>query len=261
MYRVEVGENEIAITDRGPQGTPVVLLLHGGGFDRRVWEHCAAELAARRRVVSLDLPGHGESRGRAIRRVAEGSEIVDAVREALEIESLIVLGHSMGGAVAQDYALRFADRVVALGLISTAPWFGLDPGVVEQWREQGTSSYSRERLDEIVGPGASEEMRSHVLALRDGMTPDAVEGDLDTCASWDGRAESAKIELPVLLMTTPFDLPVLQDAIDTWEKTLPDAMRVNIEDAGHMMMVEQPEATTAAIAAWIERVVSRAERS
>ena len=260
MDRIGVGASEITFTARGSRSAPATLLLHGGGFDRRVWEHCATELAERCRVVSLDLPGHGESRGRAIRSVAEGSEIVDVVRDALGIERWIVLGHSMGGAVAQDYTRRFPDRVVALGLISTAPWFGLDPEVVDEWREQG-ASYSRERLDAIVAPCASEPMRAHVLSLRDRMTPDAVQGDLDTCASWDGRAQAAQLELPVLLMTTAFDLPVIREAIDAWEKSLPDAVRVDIEDAGHMMMVEQPEATSAAIAAWVEGVLARTEET
>ncbi len=258
VERIEVGARQIAVDVRGPRAGPTVLLLHGGGFDRRVWEHAARALAARWCAVSLDLPGHGQSSGRAIRSVAEGSQLVEALRAELGIERWVVVGHSMGGAIAQDLARRVPERVAALGLISTAPWFGLDPAVVEQWR--GQVAYSRERLDAIVGPGAGEALRAHVLALRDRLTPDGVDGDLDTCAGWDVRGQDAKLDLPVLLLSTPHDLPVIREATDAWGRSLPDAERISIDDAGHMMMVERPEETTAALVAWLERVLARERR-
>lgn len=234
-----------------------MLLLHGGGFDLRIWEHCAQALAARHRVVSLDLPGHGHSTGPAVHDAADAARLIDALRERLGVERWIFLGHSMGGAIAQQYARDFPERVVALGLISTAPHFGLDPGVVQQWRGDGLE-YSRERLDAIVGPRASEALRAHVLGLRDRMTPASVLGDLATCAGWDGRAFAFEYPLPVLLISTAHDLPQLQAATRAWAEKLPRAECVWIEDAGHMMLVEQPEATTAAVAGWIERVSSSA---
>jgi pimeloyl-ACP methyl ester carboxylesterase len=251
--RVRIGAREIACRDRGPRTEPAVLLLHGGGFDLRIWEHCARALAARHRVISLELPGHGHSTGAAVHDVGDGARLLDAVRERLAVERWIFVGHSMGGAIGQQYVRSFPARVAALGLISTAPHFGLDPSVVEQWRGAGLA-YSRERLDAIVGPRASEALRQHVLALRDRMTPEGVLGDLDTCASWDGRSHAFDLDLPVLLISTEHDLPVLQAATRAWAGKLPRAETVWIPDAGHMMLVEQPEATTAAIAGWIERL-------
>jgi 3-oxoadipate enol-lactonase/4-carboxymuconolactone decarboxylase len=254
FQRVAIGAREIACRDRGPRTEPAVLLLHGGGFDLRIWEHCAQALSRRHRAVSLELPGHGDSTGPAVHDVADGARLIEALRERLGVERWIFVGHSMGGAIAQQYHRLFPGRVAALGLISTAPHFGLDPAVVQQWRGAGVE-YSRERLDAIVGPDASEALRQHVLALRDRMTPGSVLGDLDTCASWDGRARAFDLDLPVLLISTPHDLPVLQAATRAWSEKLPRAECVWIPDAGHMMLVEQPEATTAAIASWIERVV------
>jgi pimeloyl-ACP methyl ester carboxylesterase len=253
---ISVGNREIAYSARGSGAGPAVLLLHGGGFDQRVWQHCATSLAKRVRVVSLDLPGHGRSRGPAIRRVEEGVQLIEDLRGSLGIDRWIFIGHSMGGAIAQAYAHTHPERVVALGLISTAPHFGLDPGVVEQWRGHGTS-YSQERLDAIVGPGADEAMKAHVLALRDRMTPDGVEGDLETCASWDGRAYANEIALPVLLISTPHDLPVIMQATEMWARSLPQAERITLADAGHMMMVERPEETTGAVCDWVERVTEQ----
>jgi pimeloyl-ACP methyl ester carboxylesterase len=252
-YSVTVGERTIAVRVRGLRREPAVLLLHGGGFDQRIWEHCASALAERCRSVTLDLPGHGVSRGPAIRDVAEAAELIDAVRAELGIDRWVFVGHSMGGAIAQAYARRFSTRVTALGLISTAPHFGLPSDTVDQWRAEGRS-YSPERLDAIVAREASEAMRRHVLALREHMTPDGIQGDLDTCATWDGRVFAYDYELPVLVMSTPDDLPVLRAATEAWAEKLPRAEKVLIAGAGHMLMVERPDETTAVIRSWIERV-------
>jgi pimeloyl-ACP methyl ester carboxylesterase len=256
QLRIPIGPRELECRDRGPRREPAVLLLHGGGFDLRIWEHCAQALAPRQRAISVDLPGHGHSTGPAVHDTADAARLIEALRERLAVERWIFVGHSMGGAIAQQYARDYPTRVVALGLISTAPHFGLDPGVVQSWRGDGVT-YSRERLDAIVGPNASEAMRQHVLALRDRMTPESVLGDLATCASWDGRAQAFAYDLPVLLISTLHDLPVLQAATRAWAKKLPRAECVWIPDAGHMMLVERPEATTNAIAGWIGRVSAR----
>jgi pimeloyl-ACP methyl ester carboxylesterase len=250
---LSLGDRNLAYRDRGPRAEPAVLLLHGGGFDLRIWEHCARALAPRQRVVSLDLPGHGRSRGPAVHDVSDAAQLIESVRAWLGVRRWIFVGHSMGGAIAQHYARTFPERVAALGLISTAPHFGLDPAVVDSWRGDGVE-YSRERLDAIVGPGASEALRQQVLALRDRMTPESVRGDLDTCARWDGRARAFDFELPVLLISTAHDLPVLQAATRAWAEKLPHAECVWIPDAGHMMPVEQPETTTRAIADWVARI-------
>jgi len=249
---LSLGDRVIAYRDRGPRTQTAVLLLHGGGFDQRIWEHCARALAPRQRTVSLDLPGHGLSRGPAVHDTADAARLIEAVRGWLGVPRWIFLGHSMGGAIAQHYTQLYPERVAALGLISTAPHFGLDPGVVNQWRGDGVE-YTRERLDAIVGPTAGEAMRQKVLSLRDRMTPESVRGDLDTCAHWDGRTRAFDYALPVLLVSTPHDLPVLQAATRAWARKLPNAECVWIDDAGHMMLVERPEPTTRAIVAWIER--------
>lgn len=255
QQRIAIGPREIECLDRGPRTEPAVLLLHGGGFDLRIWEHCAQALAPHHRVVSLDLPGHGRSTGPAVQDTADGARLIDAVRERLDVQRWVFVGHSMGGAIAQQYARDFPQRVTALGLISTAPHFGLDPDVVKQWRGDGLD-YSRERLDAIVGPDASEALRQHVLGLRDRMTPESVFGDLSTCAGWDGQAFAFEYDLPVLLISTAHDLPQLQAATRAWAAKLPRAECVWIADAGHMMLVEQPEATTSAVMSWVERVVA-----
>jgi len=103
----------------GP-GVPV-LLLHGFGADLNTWMFTQPALAEGRRVVALDLPGHGGSAKEVGAGDAESlTRVVGTALDALSVERVHLAGHSMGGAVAALLALRGRERVVSLTLIASA---------------------------------------------------------------------------------------------------------------------------------------------
>jgi pyruvate dehydrogenase E2 component (dihydrolipoamide acetyltransferase) len=98
-----------------------ILLLHGFGADLNTWMFTQPALAEGRRVIALDLPGHGGSAKQLDRVDAESlAAIVDHTLNALGIERLHLVGHSMGGGLAISFALRKPERVTTLTLISSA---------------------------------------------------------------------------------------------------------------------------------------------
>jgi pimeloyl-ACP methyl ester carboxylesterase len=101
-------------------GDPTAVLVHGWGFDRRIWDAAIPRLARTRRVAALDLAGHGQS-GRERRRptVASFAEDVCAVVEAVGAPSVVLVGHSMGGDVIVEAARSLTRRVVGLVLVDT----------------------------------------------------------------------------------------------------------------------------------------------
>jgi pyruvate dehydrogenase E2 component (dihydrolipoamide acetyltransferase) len=97
------------------------LLLHGFGADLNTWMFTQPALADGRQVVALDLPGHGGSAKQLDRADAESlAAIVDDALNALGIERLHLVGHSMGGGIAISFALRQPERVATLTLLSSA---------------------------------------------------------------------------------------------------------------------------------------------
>jgi pimeloyl-ACP methyl ester carboxylesterase len=96
-------------------GQPALVLVHGWSCDRRYWRGQVDHFAARGLVVTVDLAGHGESGfGRdAWTMPAFGDDVV-AVIEQLGLERVVLAGHSMGGDVIVEAALRLPDRVVGL---------------------------------------------------------------------------------------------------------------------------------------------------
>jgi pyruvate dehydrogenase E2 component (dihydrolipoamide acetyltransferase) len=98
-----------------------VLLLHGFGADLNTWMFTQPALAEGRRVIALDLPGHGGSTKQLDHADVESlATIVDHALKALGIERLHLVGHSMGGGIAIAFASREPERVATLTLIASA---------------------------------------------------------------------------------------------------------------------------------------------
>jgi pyruvate dehydrogenase E2 component (dihydrolipoamide acetyltransferase) len=107
--------------EMGEGDTVPVLLLHGFGADLNTWMFTQPALAEGRRVIALDLPGHGGS----AKAVGSGNadylvSAVERAADALGLERAHLIGHSMGGAVAALLALRQLERVATLTLIASA---------------------------------------------------------------------------------------------------------------------------------------------
>lgn len=102
----------------GPEtGTPVVL-LHGFGGDRQGWINMQLALAAHRRTLAFDLPGHGAALDWP--QIGNAAVAARAVRQSLnvlELERVHLVGHSMGGATAAIVALQIPEHVASLTLI------------------------------------------------------------------------------------------------------------------------------------------------
>src|SRR5215470_6723145 len=100
---------------------PVVVLIHGAGFDHSAWALHSRYFAHRGHSVLVpDLPGHGRSAGPALRTIAEMADWVAALLDAARATRAQLIGHSMGSLIALETAARHPQKVSALGLIATA---------------------------------------------------------------------------------------------------------------------------------------------
>jgi len=118
-----------SVLSLGQGGVPV-LLLHGFAGDLLTWQFNLAALAAGRRAVAVDLPGHGESTlDVGSGRVADFAPWVERLLDALGLPLVHVVGHSMGGYLALCLARHAPERVASLSLVAPAgvgPRFDVD---------------------------------------------------------------------------------------------------------------------------------------
>ena len=101
------------------QGEPLVA-IHGGGGDARTWRRNISELSAKYTVYAPDLPGYGGSQPLSDKYyIPELSDFVEKFTVALGLEKFSLVGHSLGGGVALDYALKFPTKIKKLVLVSS----------------------------------------------------------------------------------------------------------------------------------------------
>src|SRR5262249_59399618 len=111
-------------------GAPSVLFLHGAGMDHTIWHFPARYFAHRgRAVVAPDLPGHGRSDGPALTGIDALARWVDGLIAELDLESVSLVGHSMGAAVALAVAAG-STKVAKLALLGAAPRMTVHPALM-----------------------------------------------------------------------------------------------------------------------------------
>ena len=109
-------------------GTPALVFVHGWSCDRGYWKGQLRPLAARYRTVAVDLAGHGASgAGRRTWTMPAFGEDVVAVVDQLGLGEMVLVGHSMGGDVVVEAALRLGDRVAGLVWVDTYSTLGAPP--------------------------------------------------------------------------------------------------------------------------------------
>ena len=105
----------------GPKDAPVVVLVHGLGLSRAVWQWMVPVLADRFRVVSYDLVGHGESAAPIGQPVlGDLARQLAALLDHLGIARAAIVGFSLGGMIARRFAQDYPGRTLALGILHSA---------------------------------------------------------------------------------------------------------------------------------------------
>jgi 3-oxoadipate enol-lactonase len=116
---VPLRDHTTRLIDTGGDSSPVVL-IHSVATDHRMWAQLIAGLAPRHRVIAYDIRGHGAAAGapKPYSVPLFAADLRDLL-DRLQIKQAHIYGISMGGAVAQQFAVTFPERVVSLALIAT----------------------------------------------------------------------------------------------------------------------------------------------
>jgi 3-oxoadipate enol-lactonase len=238
----------------GPDDAPVLVLAPSLGTTLELWEAQLPALAARRRVVRVDLPGHGSSPIPAgptpVQDMAAG---VLAILDDLEIERASLCGVSLGGAMAMWLAASAPDRVDRLVLCCTAARFPYP----ELYRERATMVRSR-GLDAVADgvlsrwftPAFHERAPKTVARYRAMLTATPPEGYALCCeavSDFDARDRLGSIEAPTLVLAGALDPALPPEHAHALGQGIPGASLTLVAQAAHIPNVEQPDRVTAAI--------------
>lgn len=234
---------------RGPTSGPRLVLVHGAGESRLHWPGELRRMAEAT-VYALDLPGHGRSEGGGCETIECYVDAVVAFLKAVDVDEPVIIGHSMGGAIAQKLALQYPDRVSALGLIATGARLRVAPAILESIRndfERAVELITRYAWSPDAEPSAVKLGRE---ALQD-TGPEVLLGDFLACDQFDVLDDLGDIEVPVLVVSGTADRLTPTKYARFLAQHIPDARLVTIEGAGHMVMLERSEEVAEAVSEFV----------
>jgi len=230
-------------------GKPL-LFVHGSGADHMIWGHQLKGLSDEFRVVALDLNGHLKSAYR------EGDGLKTYSQDVLDVmadigEPVLLLGHSLGGAVALNVALEHPQKLYALGLIGTGARLKVLPELLEmiendferacdmilEWEFHTTPP------DEIMSAAREQIINNGQQALS---------RDFNTCNAFDVSSRLAEITLPTLVVCGREDKLTPVKYSEYFLNNIETASLEIIEQAGHNVMLERPDALNGAIRNYVQ---------
>jgi pimeloyl-ACP methyl ester carboxylesterase len=248
------------VAQRGA-GSPAIVFLHYWGGSSRTWHRVIAPLERAFRTVAINHRGWGRSsapeRGYALADMADDAQ---AVIESLDLERYILVGHSMGGKVAQLIASRHPSGLIGLVLVAPAPPAPL--ALSETVRHGMARAYdSRDSIvatvEQVLAP---EGLASKDLEM---VIADSLAGTAAAKAAWPMRASQeditaavSGIDVPVIVVCGAHDRAeppdILQRALSS---CLPHAEWYVLPKVGHLLPLEAPTQLVDVIRAFIRRLV------
>ena len=227
----------IDISPEHPQRT--FVFLHGFGGQAEQWHYQMQKFSLENRVIALDLRGHGLSdkpgTGYDMPRLIEDLETALTL---LKVKgNFVLVGHSFGGAVVTEYALKHPDRVERLILMATAGEFKLRTSLrlalsLPIWLLKIAEPFTRKWL--FAPPHALKQIYYQNMSR------------------WDGWKKFAALEVPTLVIRGNRDIVFERSRFEKVTTTIPGAEEADIGVSGHMVMLERREAVNRALERFVD---------
>ena len=250
------GEMHYHRSARGSKGRTPLVLIHGAGGSYLHWPAEVRHLAGED-ILAIDLLGHGASEGEGKETIDDYAGSVLEFMDYLDISQLVIAGHSMGSAIAQRLSLDSPERVRGLILIGAGAKLRVHPKLIEFCRRESTypeamalvmkwafSQHADKRLVELAGERLAE------------MPASVLQDDFLACDAFDVRDRVEEIELPALIICGADDQMAPVRFSEFLSERLPISRLEIVPNAGHMVMLEQPEIVAELINNFLNEIYS-----
>ena len=223
-----------------------LVFIHGAGEDGRIWDRQVAALGRAHRVLALDLPGRNTRLDEPpFEFHSDNAADVAAQLDAAGVARAVVIGHSMGGAVALTVALDHAERLRGLVLVVTGARLRMHPDFLEKARQRAEDPTAAGDppvpLERTVAPGTPAATLAW-LAERAMTAPAAtIYADFRANNAFDVMERLGAIATPTLVIGATEDRMAPPKFSEFLAERIPGARLVILPDAGHYPQVEQEE--------------------
>lgn len=238
---------------------PPVILIHGAGSSHQCWPALIRRLPGYR-VLALDLPGHGRSEGIALQSVTDYAYHLLQFMAATDIYQAVLVGHSLGGAIALETAWRFKEHIAAVGMIASSAFFNIPPDLLDYLTNPLTQPDAVQQIQKHFysknTPSATIKQFSSAFP---GIRPGVIAGDWMAAGSFDLRLQVPQIDIPTWIAAGADDRLIPPAHAHFLESHLPRARLQIFSDAGHMLMLEKPQAVSEGLSAFLTELTIQRE--
>jgi len=228
-----------------------LIFVHGSGGDHRIWIKQYTKLKDEFNIAVIDLPGHGQSKGEGEQVVSLYVEWVRRLLESIAFKKPVLIGHSLGAAISLVFAIKYGEMlsgVVPVGGGARMPvnemllkGLKIDPvSAIRLMAKFSVSKENRERLSRTVIEGLSS------------ASPDVLYSDLLACDRLDITDQISQIGIPTLVLCGADDKMTPSALSQYLGDNIPGAQLSLIENAGHMVMLENAGAFNRLLRVFIE---------
>ena len=241
----QLENKNIHVSDSG-QGIDMnkdtIVFLHGSGLSHIVWSLAEQFFSSKNyNVLSIDLPGHGNSDGPCLDSIEKIADWMEKVFDKLKLKNLILVGHSQGCLEILEYSSRYKERLKKLVFVEGSNKMPVHPDLIElaqsghsdavklmmKWGYEGSKKFiGGNPVEKII---QSPRDISEILAV-----------DLNACNNYSNGSEAAKvIDLPSMLIFGELDKMVNLEAGKKFSNLIKNSTTHVIKGCGHMIMIEK----------------------
>ena len=219
-----------------------IVFLHGSGLSHIVWSLAEQFFSSKNyNVLSIDLPGHGNSDGPCLDSIEKIADWMEKVFDKLKLKNLILVGHSQGCLEILEYSSRYKERLKKLVFVGGSNKMPVHPDLIElaqsghsdavklmmKWGYEGSKKFiGGNPVEKII---QSPRDISEILAV-----------DLNACNNYSNGFEAAKvIDLPSILIFGELDKMVNLEAGKKFSNLIKNSTTHVIKGCGHMIMIEK----------------------
>ena len=219
-----------------------IVFLHGSGLSHIVWSLAEQFFSSKNfNVLSLDLPGHGNSDGPCLDSIEKIADWLENVFDKLKLKDLILVGHSQGCLEILEYSHKYKERLKKLVFIGGSNKMPVHPDLIElaqnghsdavklmmKWGYEGSKKFiGGNPVEKII---QSPRDISEILAV-----------DLKACNNYSNGSEAAKdIDFPSMLILGELDKMINLDAGKKFSNLIKNSTTHVIKGCGHMIMIEK----------------------
>jgi len=221
---------------------PTILLMHGSGLSHIVWSlHEQFYTSQGFNVLAIDLPGHGNSDGPALKSIQEISDWVKNLMKVVNVNKIIIVGHSQGSLVGIDFGSRYPDLIDKLVLVAGSYRMPVNQDLIDlaeagdekaillmmKWGYEGSKAFiGGNPVKKIIN--STREIRE-ILAV-----------DLNACNNYkDGKESLEKINCPTLCIFGDLDKMVPLEVGNKMATMIKNSEKKIINNCGHMIIFEK----------------------